>query len=44
MTDYWAVQYMNNPKLLEEVEDEDFDMDEILRCMEENPDDWQDMT
>lgn len=43
MTDYWAFQYFSNPKLADEVEDEDFDQDDILQLMEAHPDDWQDM-
>lgn len=39
-TDYWAHHYYDNPKG-DEVEDEEFDKDELLRAMEENPDDWE---
>lgn len=41
-TDYWAHHYLANPKG-DEVEDEDFDADAIMRSMEENPDDWEDL-
>lgn len=30
MTDYWAHRYVEDPKLLDEIEDEDFDEDNIL--------------
>lgn len=43
MSDYWAVQYLADPKLLEEIADEEFDQDEIMRLMEEHPDDWMNM-
>lgn len=29
MTDVWAHRFRNNPKLLEEIEDDDFDPDDI---------------
>lgn len=43
MEDYWSYQYFNNPKMVEEIEDEDFDQDDILKLMEQFPDDWQEM-
>lgn len=30
MTDYWAHRYYEDPKLMDEVEDEGFDADEIM--------------
>lgn len=39
VTDYWAVQYMHDPKMANEVEDEEFDLDDVLKQMED--DDWQ---
>jgi hypothetical protein len=30
MTDYWAHRYVEDPKLMNEVEDEDFDEDDIM--------------
>jgi hypothetical protein len=39
--EYWAWQYDANPNLSEEVEDDEFDLDEVVRSMEERPDDWE---
>ncbi|WP_281719994.1 hypothetical protein [Nitrosomonas sp.] len=39
-TDYWAHYYYENTTT-DEVEDEDFDLDEILSKMEE--DDWEEV-
>lgn len=42
ITDYWANAYADDPKLLTDViEDTDFDLDEILRGMEEG--DWEEV-
>lgn len=30
MTDYWAHRYVEDPKLMDEVEDEGFDAEDIL--------------
>lgn len=30
MTDYWAHRYVEDPKLMDEIEDENFDEDDIL--------------
>jgi hypothetical protein len=39
--EYWAWYYDENPnKRAEEFEDDEFDMDEVLASMENNPDDW----
>ena len=40
-TDFWAYQYLKNPKV-DEVEDEDFDLEQVLKDMETNPCDWED--
>lgn len=42
--DFWAHFYQDNPKATIEDEDEEFDMDAILKEMEENPDDWVTVT
>ncbi|BCP56318.1 hypothetical protein K32_49350 [Kaistia sp. 32K] len=34
ITDYWAHTFLDDPKALEEIEDEDFDMDAELAKME----------
>ncbi len=39
-TEYWAHDYFNKPPG-EELSDDDFDKDAILKQMEENPDDWE---
>lgn len=41
-TEYWAHHYDANPKQ-DEVEDEDFDLEEEIRKMDPNanPDDWE---
>lgn len=39
-TDYWAHRYYEDPKLKEEVEDEDFDLAKVLEEIEHNPNDW----
>lgn len=39
LTDYWAHRFVDEPKLLEEVEDEDFNLDEVLANIE--ADDWE---
>lgn len=41
ITDYWAHQYLADPNLKDEIEDEDFDLDEVVASMENNPDDWE---
>lgn len=41
-TDYWAHHYFGRPNE-DEVEDEDFDLGEVLRRLEQNPDDWEDI-
>ena len=43
VVEFWAWSYDANPNLSEEVEDEDFDIEEVKRRMEENPDDWADV-
>ncbi len=49
LTDWWAHQYLENPKLDDQaVVDEDFDQDALLRKLDENPDsedfDWEQLT
>ena len=53
MTDYWAHRYFDDPKLMDEIEDEGFDIDEIMAEWEadtkdaatkeqlEDPNDWE---
>ena len=41
-TEYWAYHYFDNPKG-DEVEDDDFDVEAVMRSMEDNPDDWEDV-
>lgn len=44
LTDIWAHRYAEDPKLLEEVEDEDFDPDEVASIIgASDPGDWEDM-
>lgn len=46
LADYWAHHYFDNPKLAEEVEDEDFDLAAELAAIEEedaSPDDIDDI-
>lgn len=40
LTDYWAVKFMTDPKAADEVEDEDFNLDELVQQMEQDPDNW----
>lgn len=40
--EYWAYHYASNPAR-EEFEDEDFDAEEILAALEEDPDAWEDL-
>lgn len=54
MTDYWAHHYFDNPKAAEEVEDEDFNMEEEMARLEREaaeqegeiviPDDFEEVT
>ncbi len=51
MTDYWAHTYYDDPdKANREVVDDDFDVNQLLAEinaeaeLEENPDDWEDVT
>jgi len=46
LTDWWAHQYLENPKLDDQaVVDEDFDQEALLRKLDEDPDsddfDWE---
>lgn len=38
--EFWAHQYADKPPG-DEVEDDDFDADAVLKDMEENPDNWE---
>ncbi len=42
--EYWACFYFNNPKAVETVVDEEYSRDEIMRDMEQNPGDWEDVS
>lgn len=51
LTDIWAHRYHENPKLLEEVEDPDFDIDSVASEIgyqgnppEPDPGDWVEVT
>lgn len=46
LTDYWAHHFYDNPKELEVVEDEEFDLEAELAKLEEEtlPDDFEDLT
>jgi hypothetical protein len=44
LTDYWAHKFLVDPKAAEEVEDDDFDLDEVVKQMEQNPDEWQSLS
>jgi hypothetical protein len=41
LTDYWANHYFENPNS-EEVEDDDFDLDAIVKSMDDG--DWEEVT
>lgn len=51
LTDYWAQRYLDDPKLLQEIEDESFDKDAILAEWGDEPepadpdevDDWEEI-
>lgn len=43
LADYWAHHYYDNPKAQETVEDEDFDLNDQLRQLGDDPDDWEDV-
>jgi hypothetical protein len=49
MTDIWAHRFKDDPKLLEEIEDEDFDMDSVADQIgygkpQQDPGDWEDVS
>lgn len=46
LTDYWAHTYFDDPKAIEEVEDDDFDIDSVADEIgyKSAPDDWEDLT
>lgn len=41
MTDYFAHKYFEDPKAAEEIEDEDFNPDEVENLIKNRPDDWE---
>ena len=43
LTDIWAHRFHDDPKLLDEVEDEDFDPDDVARQIghDKDVDDWE---
>lgn len=45
LTDIWAHRFHEDPKLLDEIEDEDFDPDDVARQMgrQEDPNDWEEL-
>lgn len=46
LTDIWAHRFKADPKLMDEVEDEDFDPDSVAQEIGFNrgdPDDWEDV-
>lgn len=44
LEDFWAHHFFDNPKAAETVEDEDFNLEEELAKLDQNPDDWVDVT
>lgn len=50
LTDIWAFKFKADPKLLSEVEDEDFDIDNVaaeigyMPPVAKTPDDWEDLS
>jgi hypothetical protein len=47
LTDYWAHKFYDDPKAAEEIEDEDFNPDEVARLIGAQPaggaDDWEEL-
>lgn len=44
LTDIWAHRYSEDPKLMDEVEDDDFDPDEVASIIgADDPGDWEDL-
>lgn len=44
MADYYAHLYWDDPKAADEVEDDDFNPDEVAELIgQNNPDDWEDL-
>lgn len=41
MADYYGHHYFNNPKDLDEVEDEEFNLEAELAKLEADPDEWE---
>lgn len=47
LTDFWAHTFYDDPKALEEIEDDSFDIDSVaeeIGAVSPPPDDWEDMT
>lgn len=42
LEEYWAHRYFDDPKAAEEFIDDDFDLDTVVKAMEEG-DDWQEI-
>lgn len=45
LTDIWAHRFADDPKLLNEIEDEDFDPDDVADLSDDEPppDDWEEL-
>lgn len=49
LTDVWAHRFKDDPKLLEQIEDDDFDLDAVLDDVDRfkgappSADDWEDL-
>lgn len=47
LTDIWAHRFKDDPKLLNEISDDDFDVDDVARQLgleePEEQDDWEDL-
>lgn len=47
LTDYWAHTFFDDPKSLEDIEDDDFDIDSVADIIGHKApaaDDWEDLT
>lgn len=46
LTDIWAHRYAEDPKLMDEIEDDDFNPDDvaaIIGAANDDPGDWEDL-
>lgn len=44
LTDIWAHRFKEDPKLLEEIEDDDFNPDDVAALIgAKDPDDWEEL-